>query len=205
VQTRADKQPGPSLLLSIILLVLGVVVGGGALVKISTSFVGGLTAPAHPMGTAVRIDLGAGRYNVFERTGTRSGGAGLTFTDRRAITIRDVTVLAPTGESLPVRAVGGNETITRGSEIFTSAATFTTPAAGSYDITVSGANGGSYVVARPITETFARQLPWFGLGALAAVVAALGLVLLIVGIVRRSRRSSPPQAPPPYGWNPPPQ
>jgi hypothetical protein len=52
-----------------------------------------------------------------------------------------------------------------------------------------------------LTEQFDRRMSWLALSALGGFVFIVGVVLLVVGIVRRSRakrRTQPPWPPTPY-------
>jgi Protein of unknown function (DUF2510) len=66
----------------------------------------------------------------------------------------------------------------------------------------------SVLVARPLTDTIKRVLGWFLLSGLGGLVTAAGIILLIVGSVRRGRvrragaYAYSYAAPVPPGWHP---
>jgi Protein of unknown function (DUF2510) len=157
--------------------------------------------------------LGAGTYEVYQRTGTRSGGNGFTFSNNEPASISpaEVTVIGPSGETLPTEsATNVTETITRGSAIYTGAVKFHVSTSGNYDIRVRSDRGiPEAVVTRTLGGAARAAARWLALLALGVLAATAGLALLIVGIVRRNRasRSSAGYVPayaamPPPGWFP---
>jgi hypothetical protein len=181
--------PGPSLRASIIVVATGVIpllvgtIGGGVVLFRAVTTGQSISVPG-----AATLTLDSGTHLVYERTGTRSGGAGITFTNNSAVTIgaEDVNVTDPSGEPIPVReASGGIETITRDSRIYTGAVEFDVPSHGRYRVEVLAGRGGEALVAKSVGDSFERALPWIGVAVLGGLVAGVGLVMLIVGSVRR--------------------
>jgi hypothetical protein len=154
-------------------------------------------------------DLDDGTYVVYEQTGmTRRSGSMMETTRGGPVTITpsDVEVISASGTSVPVEAMGLTETIDRNGETFTGAVRFTVVEPGLHRIKVLG-NGQQVVVGPSIGGSFVSALAWLGLVGLGVLVAAVGLVLLIVGFVRGRRPravSAPaggiaPTAADPYG------
>ncbi|HET6815827.1 MAG TPA: DUF2510 domain-containing protein [Mycobacteriales bacterium] len=212
---------GPSLPLSFAVLGAGIAIaiagGVGTGVTFGRTILGSeaFALPAH-----FQRHFGTGTYEVYQRTGSRSGGGGLTFTNERPTTLTpaDVTVTAADGTRLTTRYPGGaTETITRGSGSYTGAILFDVPASGDYtvDIRPNGAGFPQAVVTRTLGGAARAAAKWIVLLVLGALAATVGLVLLIVGIVRRNRASRGPTsftpaygaapgyaAPPPAAWYP---
>jgi hypothetical protein len=197
--TTEAKRPGPSLWLSIAMMTIGVAIGVLSAIKVATPVVRTLlTSPTTAAPGRIQMHLGRGDYVVFE--GDDPTGGPVT------INASQVTVAAPNGAPVPVHDVDHTETITRGSQTFTAAVGFTAPARGTYDITFATNQRHRVVVARSIADTFHTVVGWIAAGAVAGLILVTGLVLLIVGIVRRGRRSgfgAPDRAVlPPPGWYP---
>ena len=139
-------------------------------------------------------DLDDGTYVVYEQTGvTRRSGPMMETTRGGPVTITpsDVQVLSASGTSVPVEAMSLTETIDRNGQRFTGAVRFTVVDPGLHRIRVLG-NGQQIVVAPGIAGSFRGALAWLGLIGLGVLVAAVGLVLLIVGFVRGRRPAAVP-------------
>jgi hypothetical protein len=80
---------------------------------------------------------------------------------------------------------------------------FTADVPGSYHIQVNAPTRTDVVVERSLENEVTKALPWFGMTAAGGLIAIVGLVLLIVGIVRRRRPPTPAYAPAGYAGAPP--
>lgn len=179
-----------------------------------------VNAPAFALPTDIQRDLDAADYDVYQRTGTRSGN-GFTFTENGPLTLTpaDVVVTAPDGSRLPMRIPGSDETLTRGSQIFTAAVRFTVTTAGSYDIRIRrpGAGAGSLatdgdqaIVAKSFGSVARSAVRWVVVIVLGGMLGLAAIVLFIIAFVRGRRQHSPVVAPayaaaptaPPAGWYP---
>jgi hypothetical protein len=205
---------GPSLKVSFIVLGAGIAIaiagGVGTAVTFGKTILGtdAVALPAH-----LQRHFSAGTYEVYQRTGTRGGGGGFTFSNDQPATLQptDVVVVGPDGSRLATNPTfGATETITRGSGSYTGVVTFDVTTSGDYTVDIA-ADGGlpEAVVTRSIGSAAHAAAKWIVLLVLGALAAAIGLVLLIVGIVRRNRASQPgaPYAPgygavPAYGSAP---
>jgi hypothetical protein len=185
-KTRA---PGPSWQLSIALLFVGVLLIVPLVVRGVGSVARTITARSHPTPGLIDVDLGSGRYFLYEWTGTSRRSGNFGFSNDRGISLTPsmVAVTGESGQAVPVSPVFSTETITKGTKIYTAAVAFDTPRAGHYTIRVAGEQPGEVLVARPIGESFRRLGRPFLVALLGGMIAALGLVLLIVGLVRRGR------------------
>jgi FlaG/FlaF family flagellin (archaellin) len=203
--SNRPRPPGPSLRLAILLLV----VGGGLAIPTMVAGIVSIVGPAGHTFEApgpVRMQLGKGTYEVYEDTGSVSIGSSFSQNDNVTITPGEVTVTGAVGENVAVYDRGTvRESRTNNGDQFVGAARFTTPATGQYTVTVRNSQK-LVLVARPFTDTVRSALGWFALAGLGGLTGATGIVLLIVGAVRRSRARNAfayaYTAPSPPGWHP---
>lgn len=220
VAQPANPKPGPPLAISIIVLVAGfvvVVIGG---IGAAVSFVKNtIDAPAVALPANVQLELHAGTYDVYQWTGTNRGGFGFHVTDSGppGLGPGDVTVTAPDGSDVPVGFAGSAlATLTRGSRIYTGAARFHAPSSGLYTIRIRASGGlPEVIIGRSFGDAVRTAAGWFLTLGIGVAVALTGLVMLIVGIVRRGKAQPRPGLPaygtsyvgpgpliPPAGWYP---
>ncbi len=170
----------------IVMMVLGVVIAGfsGYQAVAGSGVVDTMTAPTVGVPGTVVQSLQPGRYVVYESRGyTRQYqgyGAG-------RLTPSDITVSGP-GGSVPVSPVSMTETVTRGDNTYVGVAAFDAGSAGDYRITISSDSPGQVIIGPGLGSSFARAFGWLLAVGLGALVGLVGLVLLIVGIVKRSRK-----------------
>ena len=202
------KAPGPSLRVAILLIVAGLALA-------IPTFVVGLVPIVRDVASPLRfqtpgpvaLHLGKGTYEVYEDTGSASFGSSFSSDDNVTIAPVDVTVTASNGTALTVFERGSTvESLSTHGERYVGAVRFTTPAAGDYLVTVRTPSSQSVLVARPLTDTIKKVLVWFLLTGVGGIVTVVGIVLLIVGSVRRGRALRTPAypyaAPVPPGWHP---
>jgi hypothetical protein len=188
------------------IIAIGLLIGIPAAVKVIVPVAGAVAdavdSPSVATPGEAHLSLKKGRYIIYERTGTRHGVGGVSFTNDGPITLNneDATVTSPDGTRLPTYSLEGNETLTKGATIYSSAIGFTTPAAGRYDIRITQAGSGEVAVGRSAFGGLARVGRWFLLGLLAGLVLLLGFILLIVGSVRRGRVPAAAVSAPPAAW-----
>src|SRR5260221_209732 len=200
------RPPGPGPGVAILLIV------AGAALAIAT-FIAGIVPVVRTMATpfpfeapgAATIHLGKGTYMVYEDTGASTIGSAFSSNNRVTLTPADVTVSDIENTSVPVHDRGSvRETLDRGGDRYVGAVRFTTPAAGDYTVRVRSARPMLVEIARPLTTTIRSVLGWFALAGVGAVISVAGIVLLIVGSVRRNRTRNAfayaAGAPP--GWHP---
>jgi hypothetical protein len=153
-----------------------------------------------------RMHLAHGDYLLYEDKGATSFGSAFSPDDTVTIQPQNVSVTAPDGSSILVLDRGSfAESLTVNGRRYVSAARFTAPSTGEYVVRVTGATFGHALVARPLASVARKSVGWFLLAGLGAVLFVVGIVLLIVGAVRRGRPQVPAYAAyaaTPPGWHP---
>jgi len=202
-----SKPPGPSLRLSLVLVVIGTllavpsfVIGIAPIVRLQNS--GTFTAP----GTDSR-HLGAGQYFLYEDVGNAGLGFSTSGDDRVTIAPSDVSVTSADHVPLTISEPTTIESMPFGGRRFRTAVAFTTPAAGEYLISVRTRDGRTHklLVARSFSHIIRSVLVWFAIAGIGGIIFLVGIVLLIVGAVRRGRvQRAAVYAPAAYpaGWYP---
>jgi flagellar basal body-associated protein FliL len=208
-------RPRPIQILLAAVAVLALVAGGVAGFRLVSSGLNNLTAPAmNPPATRVTT-LSPGRYTLYQRTGTQSGGGGITFSENGPadLTPSDVQVTGPDGE-VPTEADPDNETLDRNGAVYTGALSFQVVTHGQYQVHVSGPPT-QVVLARALFDGMATNIAVLVISIVVFALAVGALVItMIVSAVRRGRqrRTGPPPGPPgppgpagsPVSWAPPP-
>jgi len=174
-----------------VLLVLAVVCGVAGIAGIVTTasgLISGLGTPRTTPTTFTQSFEAGTTYAVYEQALAGTGSKGVPFEGR--IVPGDVTVTAPDGSTLTIDdAPSLTETFTNGSRTYVVVATFVAPTAGTY--TVDIATTDTVVLVAPSVTAVAKALPWFGLIGVGALLGLVGLVVLTVGLVRRSSSRRP--------------
>jgi hypothetical protein len=135
---------------------------------------------------SVTLHLGKGLYKVFEPTGTATAGAGPGSSNVTTIHAPDVNVTGPGGGAIPVSDTGPSENITRGNRRYASAVAFRVSTPGDYTVRIVGAHGQALVV-RSLADAIRSRVGWVAAIPIGGLCLLTGLVLLVVGIVRRKR------------------
>lgn len=199
---------GPRPRTAIAVMVLAVVIAVPSTVMAVRPLVGVFGQGSIAVPAEVRRHLGHGKHVVFERS---------IYVDARpTIAPADVTVRrvgggarGADGDGVPVYRVASNDTLDHDGDTYVAAVAFRTPAADDYIVSVQPSSPGDVIVSRSLPDTVRAAAPWFAADGLAALLFVLGVVLLIVGIVRRSRnpRVAPTYAAalPAAGWYPDPE
>jgi hypothetical protein len=104
-----------------------------------------------------------------------------------ALRPEDVTVVSDSGTAVPVRARGVSETIENNSGRYRSVAGFTTPAAGSYTVTVQGTPGTSVIILATLFGALGTVVASVVVGVAGGLGILLGVVLVVVGFIRGRR------------------
>jgi hypothetical protein len=203
------RPPGPRLMTSLVVIAIGTVTAVVSVVAIVIPLVGTFTSPSYAVPGDLYLHLHHARYTVYQHSGTRST-FGSTRSDPSTVRIDPsaVQVKASDGSTVAVFADPNNETLTRGSDVYSGALQFNVPADGAYDVTFANSTSTTVVVARSLSDALHGALKWFGVGAVGGTVVITGFVLLIVGATRRGRAKRALYGgwgtPPPWGWPPPP-
>jgi hypothetical protein len=201
----AQRRPGPGLALSLVVIGLGIVAAVLGTVEAFVPFVQTLTrSSSHATPADIRAHLSHGTYEIYELTGDRSSA----FSPIRpgAVDLRpsQVTVTSTAGESLTVTGEGADETLTLGNNIYTGAVQFAVPKSGIYDVRVRSTTPTRVILARSIGNILRSVVGWVITAAAGGLLVFIGLVLLIVGLVRRRHRpvtyAGMPGALPPPNW-----
>jgi hypothetical protein len=170
---------------------IGILVAIVAVVAIILPFADVFRSDVYPAPGQVHLHLDHERYTVYERAGFAFG--------RTSLTPGDLTVTAVDRSTVPVAFAAHNETIDRGGGEYRSALEFEPPASGDYTLEFSNQAATTVMVARSLEDTVRSVLVWFGVGALGGLLLVAGIVMLVVGITRRSRAKRAAYA----GWAPP--
>jgi hypothetical protein len=132
-------------------------------------------APTVTTPGSVTLHLDKGVYKVFERTGTVLGGAA------------DVSVVAPQIQGvIGVSDAGPTETITRNRSMYTSVVSFRVSTAGIYTVRIGGGPG-EVIVSRSLADAVRGRVGWVATIPIGGLLFLIGLVMLVVGISRRSK------------------
>jgi hypothetical protein len=130
------------------------------------------------------LDAGT-TYAVYELATSGSGATGDPFLGN--IAPGDVTVTAPDGSAVRVdEAPSMTQTFKDGAKTYVVVATFDPQTTGSYVVSI--ATEGSTVIVAPSITAVAKALPWLGLIGFGGLLVLAGIIVLIVGIVRRSSK-----------------
>ncbi|ACV80115.1 hypothetical protein [Nakamurella multipartita] len=167
--------------LGIVGIVLGIVMTVNAATSLLSKIGAAQTAPAT---FTSQLD-GGSTYAVYEAT---QGTGAATTVQPTAISVTGpsgAVTVSKTGAT--VNSVGDNN------QNYAEVALFTPPTTGSYTITVAG--NGAVVAVAPALSTAAKGFAWIVAVIFGGLFAVVGLILLIIGAVRRSssRRAQPSQ------------
>jgi hypothetical protein len=188
------RKAGPGVALSVTIMVAAALVGIVSAVFFARPFFHLLTDSPRITGPQpVVLHLGKGHYEIYDR-------------DTGVIRVQpsEVMVTGPDGQLVPTRDVVNDETIEQSGRAYVGAVRFDADESGNYTIAVHEIAFTDVLVARTFRDTFHQAAPWLPSTVLGGLAFLGGLVMLIVGLVRR--RSHPvavtPYGPPPAGWYP---
>lgn len=186
------RPPGPNFTLSLLILLIGIGLGITSAVGIGTTVVHALngikvlTTPGQ-----LSDQLSAGTYVVYELEGlsTNVNSPATTTPQITPVVIRpaDVTVTSSSGQTLTVIPTGSGVTVTKQAQSYSAAVQFNVPVSGTYEIAVHTSQPSEVLIAQPIGRTLRTLLKWVIPGAVGGLVVVVGIILLIVGSVRRGR------------------
>lgn len=177
-----SKKPGPHLAIAIAVIILGTIMGIGGIAKGVSSVVHDVKGIATSIAPSdIQRHLDSGTWEIY--AGDQSNG----------LQPSDVTVTAADGSVIPVRGPGGTtETLTSGGRSYVGQVQFTISHGGEYEIKVDGPPGTPILVSKSLGDLAKHAAGWFILMAAGILVGIVGVVLLIIGIVRRSRAKRGP-------------
>ena len=181
----AVRRPGPKLWLSLVTIVLGIAVGVASIVVIVVTVSHDILGPTYAVPSTISLHLGTGTHTILERTGAQN-----SFDARTSSVELDpsqVDVVGPSGERVRVTYTSGTETIARPNGTYVAAVEFRVRKSGNYRVRINATRPGLVMVQESIGEVARRSVVWaLGIG-LGALLVLAGLIMLIVGIVRRSK------------------
>lgn len=204
--------------IGVVLLLLGVVLAVFSVVRIASGVADVASNRSFAVPSTVTRTLPSGPTSVYALVGVGAerNPVGSAFGPG------DVEVRGPDGSDVPVRRPSAVETVTWGNEVYQAMAQFEATVPGSYSITVGGPSGRA-AVGPSVGSTMGRGMAWMmGIGG-GGLLALLGLIVGIVGVVQllaKPRAAVAPEAvasagfvapaptpsmSPPPGWYPDPQ
>jgi len=203
IPSQRPPKPAPSLSLAIGLMVLGAALGVLSVVMVTLPLLRLVRdAPSVTTPGSVTLELHKGLYKVFEPTGTATAGPvpGVSVSSGAGATISttDVNVSGPDGRPVPVSDSRADEGITRGRRHYSSAVAFRVSSPGSYTVRIAAARGDA-LISRSLADAVRTRVAWLAGIPIGGLLFLVGLVLLVVGIVRRSkaRKAALAGSPPP--------
>jgi hypothetical protein len=203
-----QRRPGPSLAVSLAVLGIGVVLAALGGVETALPLVRTLThSTSHPTPARLSQHLTHGTYEIYELTGDRSSAFSPLRPGSVDIGPGDVTVTSPGGQPVNVTVTreGADETLTLGDRVYTGALQFAVPTSGEYVVSVTSNAPTRVILARSVGSIVRSVVGWIALAGAGGLLFLVGLVLLIVGLVRRGRQpvgyaGAPGMALPPPNW-----
>jgi hypothetical protein len=196
------KRGKGAIITGLVLLAIGIVLAIGGIVAFGASAASLLSGLGSPQSTPAEIpktfDAGT-TYAVYEQVSGGSGTSGDPYLG--AIQPGEITVQATDGTAVIVTdAPSLSQTFSDGSKTYLVVATFDPPVSGAYVVTVK--TDGATVIVAPSLTAVAKALPWLALIGLGALLALAGLIVFIVGIVRRSSKPAVAAGYPAPGYAP---
>jgi hypothetical protein len=213
-------KPGPALRVALVVIAIGALIAIPSGIIVGLRAIRAINGPSMTTPGFTERRLAPGHWVVYQRTGTTTGEPGFTFTHNGFPDIDpgQVTVTGLDGSQLAVAQVSTDETLTKGSQIYTAAVQFDVLSRGLYRINVDSDAPGEVVIARSLGDTFRSLIAPLAAAGAGSVLFVTGLVLLIVGTARRTHAARPAAiaawspgptlVPPgllPPGWYPDPQ
>ncbi len=179
-----DRPPYRGLLWpGIILAVLGLLLGIVSLTLLVSGLAGAAKSITQtPIETpgSVQLDLSPGVHTILQR----ADGTALKLTPP------DFTITGPAGE-VTVRTSTTTQTVTQGSGVYESVASFDVTTEGSYRIDIGGQDASAVLVTPSIVSAFARGALWFGIAVFSGLLFVSGIALLLVRLVLRGSKHQP--------------
>lgn len=169
------------LVVGVVLIVAGII----GVIAAAASLISGFGSPVTTPTTVTRTLEKGTTYAVYELSGLASGTGTTEDPLLATVSPADITVTGPGGVVVGVKDPGSvTQTFTNGGKEYFAVATFDAPATGSYEISI--ATEGAEVLIAPSFSAFGKSFAWIAAIGLGGLLALLGLILLIVGLVRRS-------------------
>lgn len=203
--TTERRRPGPGLAVSIVAMVVGIALGISGISLWLHNFLhdffgAGAVAPAE-----FTTHLSSGTWHVYVADDDVNGPSA------PSISPSDVTITAGNGASIPVRFARGSALVEVGDTYYDEELSFTIPTSGDYQVDVQAPPGTRIKLGQSFLDNIDRGTQYLFMVPLGFLIALGGLVMLIVGIVRRHNAKQPPPTPyafavprgaAPPGWYP---
>lgn len=177
------KQPGPPLWLSMLVFVIGAVLAGvGGFLAFTGAFEA-LTAESFELPGSQQRDLEPGEYDVYASTGSITNIGATSDVQASEITVTNIA----TGETISVRNQNVYISLNRQTTSYVAVGIFTVDEAGTYEIDITSSASERAVVGRSVLSSWEQvrvPLVMLGFGSLLTLV---GVVMIVIGIVRRGR------------------
>lgn len=162
--------------------------GGGVFAYRSVRSLLSVVDDARVTPVTIAVHCETGTYLVFE-LGTAEQDA--------AARPLGVVVTDPGGAGIPTTPPDGTEIRSVGGRSFVSVVSFATPVAGTYRVAIgAGGRHVEVVVAPSLSTAVAHDVWWLVLGVLGLVPLLVGVTMVIVRAVQRSRRRTHAPSPP---------
>jgi hypothetical protein len=203
--TTERSEPGPGLVLSIVVLVVGAVLGVTGVVQSVRTLVHDFYGPGAVSPATFTTHLDTGDWHVYVAEPAVDFG-----TPYFHLSPNDVTIVSPEGVPVFVTNSGAGASLTIDSTTYEEQLSFSITISGDYLVEVTAPPGVRIKLGRSISSSAHHAAKWLGLVAIGFLIGLIGLVALIVGIVRRQNAKRPPAMPfrglpagaAPPGWYP---
>jgi len=196
------KRGKGAIITGLVLLAVGIVMAIGGIVAFGASAASLLSGLGTPQTTPVELPKtldGGTTYAVYEQATSGTGTSGDPYIG--SIQPGDVTVQATDGtEVILTDAPSLSQTFSDGSKNYVVVATFDPPVSGQYVVSVK--TDGATIIVAPSLTSVAKALPWLALIGVGALLALAGLIVFIIGIVRRSSKPAVASGYPAQGYAP---
>ena len=203
-----STQPGPALWLSVLLTMIGLTLASvGGWQSFQQAFELLASESFDTPGGQTR-DLAPGQYHTYGVIAEMSVfDLDPNVLDEPAFGAEQITVRnVDTGMAVDVTVASSNLTLGRSSNVYELVAEFTVSESGRYEVTIDSAEQSRAVFGRSIESAPDRVIPWVIMLGVGALVSIIGVVMLITGIVRRSKVKNQPgyfsAGQPPTGYPP---
>ena len=187
VASTEPKRKGPSLRVSVVTLIVGVVIAIPGIVVFGIGFWHSVFGPTYDAPGTTQLHLQEGRYVIFENTAKSRSYGVVTITDGRGISIdaSHVTITGEDGRPVAVQESPHNQSINRMSDHYVSAVEFSTPRAGDYVMRIDSDVTTEVMVGPPLSRLL-RPTSWFASTGAGWLIAVIGAGMIIVGSTRRN-------------------
>lgn len=200
------KKPSGLVWAGAILIVLSSIGGVFSLVRMLSPAFDAINSPTMSVPGSQSFTLEDGTYTLYERTGRSTGGFPTGSSGLTSVSPSQITVTSPSGSTVPVVGVSYSETLDDGAVKYTGVGQFRAASAGSYRIDIRSETSTQVKVGPSVLSLGEEIVVWIFALMGAGILFFVGVVLLIVGLVRRSRAGKAgrgPTGPGGPGYGPP--